>query len=416
VSQGGERNSRSNSNLVEQAIIAVAHDGLDGVSLRKIANAAGVSTASIFHFFQNKSGMLDAALHRALELEETFHAQLLSELKGLEINSRILGDLVTSYVARRVGRDVPLFWLEVIFNGEGQFPGAWAVEQWNAIRRNFWSELLWQPNEDHGLAHFLATSLILEETYAVALHDDVTFWPLMAETVRAMSARSFCEAGGALPGTIVGPFLLAKPRQFAVNELGSPDTIANKLLNAASERIFTKGVRSIKDREISRIAQTSSSMIAYHFGGSSNFLCKAIWRAMLHDVPKLLDPAIQAESRRDEIDDWAAVAMGMVQPGVGDNEPGFYLGYTRITGQAALLAARQPELIPLIRHLRIIEGTGTYRASRLYWPNSTSFDEAHAMAFGIWIKGAAMLNYVLQVDNERCRQALLRAAKFFAAA
>lgn len=406
--------SGSGYRLIDETITAIAHQGLHGLSLRQIAASAGVSTASIFHFFGKKSRLIEAAIERALELEEDFHARLLSDLEGLEPDATALADLVVSYVFTRSGLDLTQFWLEIVFNGDWLDAGA-AVTRWNKLRHDCWAQIIGIPDRAAEFSDFLVPMLLMEETYASALRGDVAYWPLLSETVRVVAARIFGLPACA-EGAVLRRLMQGRAPQFTIADAGWSDTIANRLLMSASDKIFAEGVHTLSDRDIASLAGTSSSMIAYHFGDSTSFLRHAIWRTMLHDVPKLLDPAISAETMRDDLDDWVSVMEGMVGSAAERGKPGFYLGYTRITGQAALLCRRQPELIPLIRHLRIIEGTGTYRSSRMYWPQSIRFDETHAAAFGIWIKGVAILDSVHDADAQGRSKLLRRAASFFASA
>ncbi|MFW2828932.1 TetR/AcrR family transcriptional regulator [Sphingomonas sp. ID0503] len=399
----------SREDLIEQTIRAVAESGLQGMSLRNVAAGAGVSTASIFHFFGNKTNLLHAAAEKALMLESELHQALLAELTGLEIETAQTTELIVSYVTIRRTALVPRFWLEMAFNGTEDFPGEAPVRSWREIRRTFWTKV----TGDAVLARFLIDHLLMEEVYAVALHDDFSFWPLVMETARVFASRA---DGGRPPSggsNKIGEWLLSKPQQFAIHEEPPANGVANRLLTAASTRIFSGGLGAINDRAIARIAGTAPSMIAYNFGNSATFLQKAIWRAMLHEIPGSLDPAIRAETRRDDLDDWAGVMTSMVEPAAAGKQPGFYLGYTRITGQAALLSARRKDLVPLIRHLRIIDGTGTYRACQLYWPAATDFGPAEARAFGIWIKGASISNNIVKAERTLIASTVKRAAEFF---
>ena len=58
----------------------------------------------------------------------------------------------------------------------------------------------------------------------------------------------------------------------------------------------------------------------------------------------------------------------------------------------ALMARREHGLLPVILHLRRIEGSGTYRASQTIWPEEHRIEHAAAALFGIWVKGQALMN------------------------
>jgi hypothetical protein len=100
-----------------------------------------------------------------------------------------------------------------------------------------------------------------------------------------------------------------------------------------------------------------------------------------------------------------------IHPRTDYRTAGFYIRFARITGQASLLACRQPELRSLIEHLRTLEGAATYHSAKKIWQSSTHFDRGRAAAFGTWIKGQAVLNEALIPMKPAGAQTLLTAAK-----
>lgn len=404
--------SPSSETLILQTIAAIAREGFHNVSLRGIAGAAGVSTASIFHFFGSRTGLILAAAEVALAWERDFHAKLLGELEGLAITQASFGTFAASYVAHRVNKDQPRFWLELMFNAPFGSPELSAARGWHQERLAFWTSLL-APGTESRLAPFLPAWTMIEEAYATVLHDEYSFWPLISENFSAIAAAGAGPALAVADASITA-WLRRQPQHFAIHEEIDPGSVSGRLLLAAADKIFEDGLSAVSDRSVGKLAGASPSMIAYHFGSSAHFLQRAVWRAMLHEIPQLLDPAMKAKSGRDDHDDWLDVMDSMVRPASGHNAPGFYLGFTRITGQAALLARRQPALHPLIRHLRIIDGSGTFRATRLNWPLTTRFSERTAPPFALWLKGMALINAMLGAEAVDRRAELAAAAEVFA--
>jgi hypothetical protein len=152
-------------------------------------------------------------------------------------------------------------------------------------------------------------------------------------------------------------------------------------------------------------------MIAHHFRDTETFLRRAAWRAMLHDTPSRLNPAFQARTERDSLDDWARVMAEMMRPPAAKGG-GFYVGYTRVSGQTSLLTPRHHALRELSGYIRLIEGYGTFSASRIHWPKSVRLDRAEAMAFAIWVKGYAIVNYVIGARVGPMEPAILEALRF----
>jgi AcrR family transcriptional regulator len=400
----------SRDKILRTLVRVVSRDGIAEASTRRVAQEAGLSPSSIVHFFGNKSGLLSAGIDHVLNEDTRFHEDFLGTLSGLPLDQVIFLQIVETYVRKRARGDAQRFWLEVFVNHEE--PKVWRDQAiaWHRMKRSFWQRLLQASGIDPGLAYFLTTSLVIEEIFAVSLGDDIEYQLLLRETIARMSSATFRQAPQA--GT-AGDWLRNLPQKFSFHDERPTDSAAERLLNAASKRILESGIHMTNDREVARLADTSQSMVVYHFGSSTDFVTRAIWRGLLREIPDLLDPMVQAENRVDDIGDWTTVMDGLVAPETADGQRGFYLGYTRLSCQAALLAGRIMELKSLVRHLRIIEGFATYRASRLYWPSTISFDASDSMAFGVWIKGAALLNRITDPGPEFRHSVLRDAAAFF---
>jgi hypothetical protein len=94
------------------------------------------------------------------------------------------------------------------------------------------------------------------------------------------------------------------------------------------------------------------------------------------------------------------------------SNPGFYVGFSRLTGQAALLAAHQPGLMPLIWYLRELEGLGTYRLRPVIWPDSPhEITPIQTAAFGLWVKGEAVINEAIWPDHSTGAHDILHMAR-----
>ncbi|WP_285020208.1 hypothetical protein [Novosphingobium sp. fls2-241-R2A-195] len=122
-------------------------------------------------------------------------------------------------------------------------------------------------------------------------------------------------------------------------------------------------------------ANASLSMIAYHFGDTESFVNEAVWRALVQGIPIEVDPNRADGLPLSAIDDWTELLARLIRPRQERELPGFYVGVARLIGQAALFARRRKDLLPVILHLRKIEGTGTFRASQTIWPTGLAIEK-----------------------------------------
>lgn len=376
--------------LLQTAARQIVESGIEALSLRTVTAAVGKSTTAIVHGFGDKAGFIEAVVARARARDHAFHEAMRSTLAGIPLTPPILADLVVNYVlSRAVEPDARIF-LEALYKAR-QFPGTSAIlTQWNAERAQFWRCLLEESRFEH-LAAILPDYLAGEEAYAAALAGEAEYRLLLHASARDVAGVSSGEEDAGAP---LGSWIEGR---------AAFQSIDSKPLPAAMEQALFAAVRSI-EREgasglnIKRLAEeegVAHSQIIYHFGSFAAFRNQAIWRALMQGLPETIDskrphPAAFPDGRSlDALD-------AMVTPGSGGANPGYYVGYGRILGQACLAAQVDTGLKPLILHLRAIEGRGIFRASVHDWPNSHRLSRSRATPFAIWIKGHAILNETLE--------------------
>lgn len=77
------RDPRARDQLIEAVRRLIAAHGLTGASVRTIAEAAGVSTGSVTHYFEEKRALLHAALERNNELAGRLVADAVVGQRGI---------------------------------------------------------------------------------------------------------------------------------------------------------------------------------------------------------------------------------------------------------------------------------------------------------------------------------------------
>ncbi len=396
--------------LLDQTIAMVAQAGLERISLRTIASLAGCSTAVIFQHYQGKAGLLAAALERALARDAAAHAALIDQTRDLLKSHAAASDFVASYVSLRAGQDVPRFWSEILFKSK-QLPDATPyLARWHAMRADFWQRAFADPTGEGALAAMIAGYVVMEEVYAYPLANDVQYQLLLRETTRALTAASFGPQAVSGRAPTISAILDKAPLPSASTQT-TAFAMREQLLDHAIRAIVDNGIGTVNQRTLTEKAAVSSSMIAYHFDNMKSFVNEAVWRALVHGIPHELDPNRRDSVMPTSMAGWFDTLDLHVRPSAGDTPAGFYTGFARITGQACLLADSRSSLMPLVQHLRALEGWGTYRVSQSIDPAGGMVARDQAAAFGMWIKAEAVLREAGLCDPEDGAADIARVAR-----
>lgn len=385
--------------LIDATIAAVARDGLGGFSLRSVTAAIDRSTATVFHHFGSKDGLLVAATETALARDTAFHDTLASDLGSVRLNAANAADCVARYIGLRADASnaVARFWWEITFNADRWPNAAQAKARHYAMQKAFWRRLLDPLRGSEALSAFITATVAMESVYASVLCGRADYDLLLRETIRQAfvcddpiveGVSHWLSRSAPPPG----------PRIVAGEEMPA------KLVESAAREILLNGVAALNHRRLTALVGASPSMIIYHFGDTERFAEQAIWAALLKNLPSALDPKAPAVETPQDVAAWHDRLLQMLP---SDGNDAFYFGYARIVGQTCLLAKDHPAFAPLVHHLRILEGGGIHYASRALWPTAFALTRAQAATFAIWIKGFALAG---DATNDAARRARLAQA------
>lgn len=384
--------------LLTLAIDTAAQSGLDAVSLRHIAKQAGCSTAVIFQNFEGKADLLQAALDQAIKLDAGFHRSLLADVSGLITGHIAFADFLSAYVELRAVTRHARFLSEMLVTRNDSDSSQAALRQWHQDRTAFWHEVLAPFAFADRLAPIVAEYALMEEIYAYSMIGQPRFHLLMREAARALTDACFNDgkASGAISGInaeVGGQVRAAR---------GKPDpqgpSMPEQMLGHAIQLIKEHGIGGLNQRMLARKAGVSSSMISYHFKDMKSFTNQAVWRALVEEIPSEFDPQGGAVQFPDSVGEWLNFLNSMLAVEPGKGSVGFYVSFSRMAGEASLLARSDKSLVPLMVYLREIDGWGTYRLSRNIPAMADRVQRQHAAAFAVWIKAEAILRYSGLVD------------------
>lgn len=385
--------------LLSLTIAAAAKHGLDGISLRAIAADAGVSTTAIFQNYTGKAELIAAAARLAASRDAVWHRTLREQTCSVVRGHLGFADFVAAYVELRSGGDHARFLTELLVTAQDHPLCLDTLREWQSQRCAYWADLVALQGIDPAMGAIVADYVLMEEFYAHALIDQVEYRLLLRETSRALCAAAFSTGprSDAEPG--VAELLHVTPLAVRRPSLGEGHPVAGQLLEAAVQIINRSGVSGINQRAIANAVGVSGSMITYHFNDMKNFVTQAIWRALVQDIPVQLDPDDDQAQQPANLSEWLGILDGLLQPVGPERDTGFYVSFSRLTGEACLMARRNPALLPLLRYLRGLEGWGTYRVSRSIAALAPHIARDQAAAFGVWIKAEAILRSAGLADS-----------------
>lgn len=379
--------------LLRLTIALGAESGLERLSLRQIATAAGVSTTAIFQNFAGKAELFAAAVSHAVAQDDAFQQRFAEDAFPLVSGHDALADVMAACVQLRASRCEARFLSEMLINLREYPESAESIGRWHERRVDQWRQLLVRLGIDTAFAPLLVGYLLMEGFYAHALTDSASYRMLLAETCRALCDTVTREHGIKRKGGGVSIALDVQP--FAVRDPSLPEAtlpMAEHLLARAVEIINEGGIRKLNQRSLASRAGVSGSLIAYHFGDMKTLTIQAIWRALVQGIPSQLDPGGDRSTFPKSLGEWfdALEAMLFVS---NHGANGFYISVSLLSANACLLACNNPELMPLVTYLRGLEGWGTYRVSQALSSTGGAIRRDHAGAFGIWIKSEALLRH-----------------------
>ncbi len=377
--------------LLELAITEVSRGGMRELSLRRLASVAGTSTTVIFQHFNGKGDLIRSALETAIQREKSFHDGLLEQGSIYVKGFAGFTDFLINYIFLRPSMDAARFTSELLINLDDYPECHSLISGWHEDRRDFWNRVLLGTPSNPAFSDIVAQYVVMEEYYAFALQGDFAFGMLLAETARAISDCAF-HGGVALSEqscTSAGPNV--QPMSVGETDEAGHASIKEQLLAEAKRVIDQHGLDALNQRRITRNVGVSGSAISYYFGDMKTFRNRAIWRALMHNIPDPLNPQNPVGGQPRTMAQWLRTLDAMLQPATEDKPSGFYIGVARMTAQTCMLSRHDRALVPLISHLRAIEGWSTYRVSKTVPALAHLVRREHAAAYAIWIKAEALL-------------------------
>jgi len=364
---------------MEQAADLLRDRGLDGVTMRALAEATGLPAATIQYQFGSKERLLIAAIsclrdrhaHRLKNLAHYFarSAGGYSDLADVMICTLGLGD--------REERTEQLAMFECMaqaLRSPRLFP---AIESWTSQLSAFWQDIAARNREGSAKGVFL-----FELHLGLMLHmsgiEPAVEGQLLAQEIVGRALR---PAGQRRPPVWFRSALrntLASPVPWLKADAPRTAT-ARQIVAAAMRMAIDEGPGALSFRTVAARAKTSVSAIAHYFS-TRHELLYATYRAIHEEIIAFTrSVGVASEQRYD-----SELAERIVTYS-GDSRVSLLVAYSEFE----LVAARDPEFSALTRYFRMTRGL--YHTRR-HEPGFDAFGDAafDVFALSFWMVGHAL--------------------------
>lgn len=328
--RGGSRSERTKASVIGAAVGVAAAEGLSALSYRKVAKAAGVSTALVTYYFPTKSVLLHSLSTALLAHYSEAIGDTAAQVRaGTRAPDDIVAKLLRNIVTR--DRDRALTWAQLLLESGRSEESLDLSRNWDNMLLHLWADLAEAAGKQCSpIAVRTETDMMTGATlFCLALAMDGT-----------MLTRELGGEANGNPGTRHSPSLdLATQKRVSRKSM---DTRL-RITEAAIDILKEQGPGAICFREISQRAGLSLAAPSYHFNSISELLSSA--QARLNERARdRYRSAMTATDRRtlsepQLLDLTSTIFIREATQSAADN----------LAMLASWIeAARQPELRPLI--------------------------------------------------------------------
>lgn len=326
--RSASRGHDSNAAILDAARTVIAQRGLAGMSLRTVADQAGISVGSISYRIGDRAALVSAIADREIALLAAVGQCWRERLAGLDpVAADILPDLICEWLdlAERRTSAIVTCELALLASRDAQaIPGVRILlDHGEAL----WRDLLGDRPDRSGLSRRVARYCLDEQPFSLLLADNVDYRLLRHSTVRGLLRGDCPPVGGdrdAWHMQLVDR--LAVPAAAALGKAAEmPDGAKAVIADHIADVIIAQGVGALSHRVVGHAAAMAASSIAHHYPTQRDILfagVEAIYRRMRADIR----------------------ASNAQAPGSGD--------VIRLTHDSALTALWNPDFVPFAIDMR----------------------------------------------------------------
>ncbi|MDE2561729.1 MAG: TetR family transcriptional regulator [Sphingomonadales bacterium] len=275
--------------IIEQALQLVASEGIDGLTLRPLAQRTGLSVASVTHHLGSKGDMIDSLAMAALKAEVAFYADNRQRFEGFGplpagARARLAEQVFGEWLDRN--RLQLTFLIELVHSRVRKPDDCEILEDWFSAAGDFWSEIVFGSPQ----ARTLAMGYILDEAaYSLGVGENLFYRALRSLCLDRLAHGIFpAQAGTRDEGEAFAAVVAAlkPPASNGSTRLAEENSKRERIAACAAEILSQHGIEGITHRSVGKAANVPPSTVVYHFG-SREALISAGLHAIIADFHAL---------------------------------------------------------------------------------------------------------------------------------
>lgn len=330
--------------ILDAARAVIAQRGLAGMSLRTVAEYAGVSVGSISYRIGDRGALVAAIVDREIEIMAALAQDRLARLGAIDaVAAGILPDLICEWLDLGERRTSAIVGCELALLASRDPQALPELETLFNAGETFWRDLLGATPGGSALARRIASYCIDEQPFSLLLSTNTDYRLLRQSTVRGL-LRDDAELANKDWSNwhMLLVDRLAEPASAALDKAaGIPEGSKAAIAEHIADVIVAQGVGALSHRVVAEASAMAASSVAHHYPTQRDILfagVEAIYRRMRANIQ----------------------ATGGRAPGGGE--------VIRLTHESALTAIWNPAFLPFAIdmrrrraenvHVQIAEGLG----------------------------------------------------------
>lgn len=266
----------SRATLISNAVAVIAEQGMRGLSLRAVAERAGISLGSLNYQIGDRAALVEAVIADCAARLRGWHDDWLARLEGMPVTDpAVLASAVSAYLEDAAARQPQLaVSLAELLVWAAQQPGG--VPGFAAIvaeHARFWTAVLGDHPDGTRLAAAIGAYCRDEIVFTLALRH-LPEYRLLRDATLARLAAGFAATGpyrdDALFDRLVANAAGPAAGVFEAPELGTAKRAA--IAGWAADVIEGQGIAALTHRAVAAVGKVSASTIVHHFGPKDELL------------------------------------------------------------------------------------------------------------------------------------------------
>lgn len=272
--------------ILDGARIVIAQRGLSAMSLRTVAEQAGISVGSISYRIGDRAALVSAIVDREIELLAKVGCSWRQRLTGVDpVAANIVPDLVCEWLDMADRRVSAIVTCELALLASRDAQALSAVTTLLEDGERLWHDILGGAADRQPLARRIARYCLDEQPFSLLLANNPDFRLLRYSTVRGLLRDGSGADMGASNDWHMGLVdRLAVPAAAALGKAAeTPEGTKAAIADHIADVIVAQGVGALSHRVVAQASAMAASSVAHHYPTQRDILfagVEAIYRRM----------------------------------------------------------------------------------------------------------------------------------------